>query len=360
MNKMSGAEKMALLMCSNLRKYEPIVVCGGEELKRAFQEKNIKTFVMSFNKKDLLKTLNSLRSLIKESNVEVLHCHDNTASLYGYMLKRIYKLRVKVISHIHNCYPWIKAGGINKKIDGIFRPKYDFNITCGSRVYDFYDKYTTYFNKDKSISLSNAIDIGGITKVNYQEVKNVIKQYKIPSDKKILGFIGRLSEQKGIIPFIKEFAKYKDQFIDSRILLVGNGDQETEVKELISKLNLQDMFIVTGFQEDIYKFYPIIDVLFLPSIYEGLPMVLLEGMAFKKPVVSMDVGSINELVTRETGSLVQAGAYKELMEKLARVKNNEDIAKRYAINGYNFVEKKYNIKHYVAKIEGIYDNVLNN
>ena len=68
-------------------------------------------------------------NLIKEKNIEILHCHDNTASLYGYMLKKIYKLDVKVISHIHNCYPWIKTGGINKKIDGIFRPKYDFTIS---------------------------------------------------------------------------------------------------------------------------------------------------------------------------------------------------------------------------------------
>ena len=43
-------------------------------------------------------------------------------------------------------------------------------------------------------------------------------------------------------------------------------------------------------------FYPIIDVFFLPSLYEGLPMVLLEAMAFKKAIISMNVGSINEVI----------------------------------------------------------------
>ena len=209
MNKMSGAEKMALLMCSNFKKYEPIVVCGGESLKKAFDDKGIDTYALSFGKKDLLKTLKNLKSLIKEKNIEILHCHDNTASLYGYMLKKIYMLDVKVISHIHNCYPWIKAGGINKKIDGIFRPKYDFNITCGRRVYDFYDKYAPYFNNDKTESLSNAMDIEGITNIDFNDVENVRKEFNIPKDKKILGFIGRLSEQKGIVPFINEFAKNK-------------------------------------------------------------------------------------------------------------------------------------------------------
>ena len=45
MNKMSGAEKMALLMCSNFKKYEPIVVCGGESLKKAFDDKGIDTYI---------------------------------------------------------------------------------------------------------------------------------------------------------------------------------------------------------------------------------------------------------------------------------------------------------------------------
>ena len=93
------------------------------------------------------------------------------------------------------------------------------------------------------------------------------------------------------------------------------------------------------FKMIVYKFYPIIDVFFLPSIYEGLPMVLLEAMAFKKAVVSMDVGSINELVTKETGVLVRAGAYKEFIDKLEKVKNNKNIAEKYSINGYNFVQK---------------------
>ena len=63
MNKMSGAEKMALLMCSNFKKYEPIVVCGGESLKKAFDDKGIDTYALSFGKKDLLKTLKNLKSI---------------------------------------------------------------------------------------------------------------------------------------------------------------------------------------------------------------------------------------------------------------------------------------------------------
>ena len=350
---------MALLMCSNLKKYQPIVVCGGESLKKAFDDKGIDTYALSFGKKDLLKTLRSLKSLIKEKNIEILHCHDNTASLYGYMLKKIYMLDIKVISHIHNCYPWIKAGGINKKIDGIFRPKYDFNITCGRRVYDFYDKYAPYFNKNKAESLSNAMDIDGITNINFNDVENVRNEFNIPKDKKILGFIGRLSEQKGILPFINEFAKHKKKFQDCKVLLVGNGEQEKQVKELIKQLKIEEYFILTGFQDNIYKFYPIVDIMLLPSLYEGLPMVLLEAMAFKKIVISMNVGSISEVIKDNyNGILVNKNEYNQFIKKIYGLKEQQEFKKFIGKNAYYTIRNNYSIDKYINRLEAIYNEIV--
>ena len=71
----------------------------------------------------------------------------------------------------------------------------------------------------------------------------------------------------------------------------------------MGKLKLEDIFILTGFQEKVNVFYQIIDVFFLPSLYEGLPMVLLEAMAFKKAVISMNVGSISEVIKNKIISL---------------------------------------------------------
>ena len=50
MNKLSGAEKLALILCKNLNKYEPIVVCGGDNLANIFRNENIRTYIIDFNK----------------------------------------------------------------------------------------------------------------------------------------------------------------------------------------------------------------------------------------------------------------------------------------------------------------------
>ena len=79
------------------------------------------------------------------------------------------------------------------------------------------------------------------------------------------------------------------------------------------------MFILTGFQEDIYKFYPLIDIVFLPSRYEGLPMVLLEAMAFNKAIVSMDVGSISQIIQDGiNGYLIPKGDFVAICKKIGK------------------------------------------
>ena len=170
MNKMSGAERMALLICKNMKQYKPVVVCGGENLSNIFSENEIKSYNMKFSIKNLLGSISNLNKIIKNENIKIVHAHDNTASLISYLAKKLFKLDVKIISHIHNCYPFLKGNGFNKKIDKYLRNKYDFNITCGKIVTDFYKENTDYFNENKNLTLSNAMDIDYITNVDRKSV----------------------------------------------------------------------------------------------------------------------------------------------------------------------------------------------
>lgn len=358
MNKLSGAEKMALLICKNMKEYEPIVLCGGDNLKNVFEENNIKSYSIEFSNKNIIKDIRKIRDIVEEG-IDIIHAHDNTASVISYLSKRIFNLKVKIISHIHSCYPWLKENGVNKKIDSILRPKYDYNIACGKIVYDFYKDNTKYFNKEKITILSNAIDINEINNFDISKTEEVRKEFNILKDRIVIGFIGRLDNEKGIIPFIKELVKYKDKFNDSKFLLVGNGSQEEEVKNLIKENGLEELFILTGFQEDVYSFYPIIDIFFLPSLYEGLPMVLLEAMAFGKAIISTDVGSISEVINKDTGSLIRACQYKSFIKELINLKDNKELIEFYSINAKRSVEENFNIKKYINYIENqLYKQII--
>lgn len=358
MNKLSGAEKLALILCENLKEYEPIVICGGNKLQSIFKEKNIKSYSVAFDTLSLKLIAKELSSIIKENNIRLIHAHDNKASIYSYITKKIYRLDVKIISHIHSCYPWLTTRNPNKMIDSIIRKKYDINIVCGSHVYDFYSENTNYVNNDNFKILSNAIDIEDIVKYDKRSNK-ICKQYNIPTNKTIIGYVGRLVELKGLIPFINEFNKYKHEFKDSVIMLVGSGEQEDEIKNTIKSLGLDEYFILTGNQDNVYEIYPEIDIFILPSLYEGLPMVLLEAMSFKIPIISMNVGSIKELVKdKENGYLIEKENYQCFIKRLIELKNDKEDIKQYGENGFKIIKNNYDVATYIRKLETIYDDVI--
>ena len=64
MDKLSGAEKMALLICKNMKEYEPVVVCGGENLKGIFENEGIKSYSLNFSNKKILKTIFQIKNII--------------------------------------------------------------------------------------------------------------------------------------------------------------------------------------------------------------------------------------------------------------------------------------------------------
>lgn len=357
MNKMSGAERMALLMCKNLKSFEPIVVCGGDNLKKVFEDNGIKTYSVKFSNKKLLTVVNELKKIIKENNIKIVHAHDNNASLSAYLTKRIFRLDIKVVSHIHSCYPWLKENGINKKLDKHLRPKYDINIFCGNEVYNFYINNSDYIKQETTKILSNAVDITMNRNIKRYDKDKLKGLYNIPKNRTVLGFIGRLCDIKGIIPFINEVSKSREQFNDSVILLIGSGDQEDEVKRLINELGLNNLFILTGFQEDVNKFYKIIDIFFLSSRYEGLPMVILEAMAFGKPIISMNVGGIGEVIRDNTGKLIESGNYMKFIEELIKIKDNKEIQKLYSNNAYKVISDSYDIKKYIKDLEEKYNEL---
>lgn len=355
MNKLSGAERMGLLICKHMSEVESYVITGGAELAVVFEKEGIQTSHLNFSIKQLPQVIKQLNQFIKEKQIDIVHAHDNIASLSAYLTKKRYGLKVKIVSHIHNCYPWLEGNGVHKRIDRFIRPKYDFNIACGQIVYDYYEQHAPYFNPKKTCILSNAIDTSHLGATPQHQIDEIRKAFNIPTDQMIIGYIGRLSEQKGMIPFIQVLKNYKNQFKNCKFLIVGSGEQEDEIKKLINEVGLGDLFIFTGFQANVYPFYQLIDIFFLPSLYEGLPMVLLEAIGSGVPTISMNVGSISEvIIDNKTGVLIEPGEYERFLAELINLCNNFSIQKRYKQSGKLIIKEKFNITQYLEKLFDIY------
>lgn len=359
MNKLSGAERMGLLICKHMIGVESFVLTGGEELANVFLQEGIEARHLNFSVKNMLPLTRQLKNFIKEKKIDIIHAHDNIASLAAILTKKRYGLTVKVVSHIHNCYPWLETGGIHRRIDQWVRPQYDYNIACGKIVFDYYKANTTYFNLEKTTILSNAIDLKTLKNVSMDRVDEIREKFNLPTNQTIIGYIGRLSEQKGMIPFIKALPPFKEAFEDCKFLIVGSGEQEEEVKQLVEELGLSELFIFAGFQSDVYPFYQLIDIFFLPSLYEGLPMVLLEAVGSGVPTISMNVGSISEVIIPEkTGLLIEPENHIEFVKELIRFKNDDLLREQVATLGTDHVQSQFNINEYNRLLKTVYEQIV--
>jgi colanic acid/amylovoran biosynthesis glycosyltransferase len=131
--------------------------------------------------------------------------------------------------------------------------------------------------------------------------------------------IGRLSEQKGHLLLVEAAHRLANQGVDFELVLIGDGHIRPDIEALVQRHNLQARVRITGWLDDRQVREEILAAraLVLPSFAEGLPVVIMEAMALRRPVISTFVAGIPELVhTGEHGWLVPAGDVEALVDAM--------------------------------------------
>lgn len=169
------------------------------------------------------------------------------------------------------------------------------------------------------------------------------EEMNINPQKPVVLFVGNLVWQKGI-----EYLIMAKEFLDedAEIVIVGDGPLFEELKAIVEFEKIKGI-IFTGARNDIENIMPAADIFVLPSLSEGRPTVILEAMASGLPVVATNVGGIPEIVTEETGILVNPedsvglaeAVNKILQDKELKEKMNE-AARKHALN-YSSIKIPY-------------------
>ncbi|PUU86050.1 glycosyltransferase, partial [Halanaerobium sp.] len=167
----------------------------------------------------------------------------------------------------------------------------------------------------------------------------------------IIGNIGRLSYQKGhefLIEAIELLKQERDDFV---VLIIGDGEREAEIKNLVSDKGLGDYIIFTGFRDDVYNLLPGLDFLVHTARWEGFGFVIAEAMAAGLPVVSTDVSNISEIIVDgKTGYLAEAGNNEDIASKMLKMitqKNKID----FGIKGRKVIENNFSLKIMIENIK---------
>jgi glycosyltransferase involved in cell wall biosynthesis len=145
----------------------------------------------------------------------------------------------------------------------------------------------------------------------------------------------------------------------SKLLIVGDGPLRKELEDLSKERGIRDNVIFAGFRSDIKEILSAVDLLVVPSLLEGFPMVTLEAMAMAKPIVATRIDGITEQISDGVdGILVPPKDPSALTEAVIKVLNDQELARSMGMSARKKVEREFSIEKMVAETEEVYMSVL--
>ncbi|TYO93236.1 glycosyltransferase family 4 protein [Desulfallas thermosapovorans] len=209
---------------------------------------------------------------------------------------------------------------------------------------------------------SNGIDVSRFASMNEGALKHekIRCQLGIPEDVPVIGFVGRLTKDKGIIELIKAYKVVKSAFPDVRLILIGRYEEGDPVPQNIREEIKSDKNIIqTGYVNDVAPYYRIMDCLAFPTHREGLGNVALEAAAAGVPVVgTLATGVVDAVIHGETGLLSPIGDVKALADNLIWVLKDENLRKRLGNAGRKYVEEHFQSEYIWQELKDFYLKVL--
>ena len=170
--------------------------------------------------------------------------------------------------------------------------------------------------------------------------------------------VGRMADRKGHIFALKTVAEIRKRIPDYRLVFVGEGEIEEDLRQEAERLGLTDEVIWAGFRRDVPAILASVDLLILPSEDESLPFVILEAMGSRLPVVATDVGGISEQVEDGvTGRLIRPRDLAGLAEAVAEVLGRSDRGRSLGEAGRRKLEAEFSIEASVGRVPEIYSDI---
>jgi len=363
----SGGEKVLFDLAVSLKErgHEVIVVCPDPgQLPDELGKAGIRSEIIPFHKTYDLRAARRLARFIKQEKIEVLHSHSMLTNIISRLAS--HWARVPVSVSTEHLTMELARGGRSRKISERLKARY----------YRIVDNYTSRYNR-QVIAVSNAVrdDLieQGINPERITVIQNGIRIPEIDPEagsrirrelgvhegKTVIGAVGRLSPQKDYPTLLRAFREVVRTSPGSILLIAGDGYLRDTLEKLSQELGISEKVIFLGYRSNVLEIVAAFDIYALSSLWEGLPLAVLEAMALGKPVAASAVpGTKEAIVEGETGFLAPLKDAHSLAEKIVELIRNPDKARKMGEAGRRRVVERFSLKRMVDEHEVLYQRYL--
>lgn len=208
---------------------------------------------------------------------------------------------------------------------------------------------------------SNGIDVHRFSPRPGESPEEIKGTLGIPPGAPVVGFVGRLTRDKGVPELIEAFDEVLEAVPSARLLLVGWFDASDDAvsEEVRRRVERHPQIVHTGFVADTAPYYRAMDMMVLPTLREGFPNVVLEAAATEIPVITtLSTGSRDAVLPEITGLLIPAGYPQAIAEAVLRLIRNPDDRRRMGKAARVWVTEQFHDRHVRGLTVGYYKRLL--
>ena len=249
-----------------------------------------------------MRTVSALSRQIDSCNADVLHVHDYKSAFYAWLATRR-RPHVKLVATMHGWVEASRALRLYNTLEIALLRHFDALAVVSEKQINRLSRAgipaKDIVQIDNGIVISSVID---------SPPASLRAELGLENAGHVFAAVGRLSSEKNLALLIDAFTSVVAAHPDARLLLAGDGPERQALQAKVAQSGLQGKVRFAGTRSDMQQIYPLLDCLVLPSLSEGMPLVVLEAMSRGIPVIASAVGEVPRLLAHsQYGQVVPIG-----------------------------------------------------
>lgn len=363
-----GTEQQTLLLAKALvdSGYHVEVCCYFEydaKMVAEFKEAGADVSLLKWSRDaGIIKFVRYLSTIFRAKAPDVLHIQYITPGLLPIIAAKLARVPV-VLATVH--YPGTPHGFM-AHLPLRFAAKLSDCFTCVSVAAEkswFGDSfllnpsYSHDITTRKHLTIPNAVDIEAIAQLCAEKTPKVLETSNRLKGKTVIGTAARLYHEKGVDVLLKAFAVVQKSALNVHLLIVGDGVQNDYLQKLASDLGIDDACSWLGRLpwNEAMAYLTLMDIVVVPSRFEGFGLTAIEAMACKKPVVASNVDGLAEIIQdRQNGFLVSPEDVNGFAKRILELIKDEARRKSIGEAARKCVEEKYAYPMFRERVRALY------
>lgn len=306
-----------------------------------------------------IKAIVELRKIIKQEKYDIIHTHTPMGAVVTRIALKLSRVKnVKIVYTAHGFHFFKGCSWINYilfyPVEKILSKYTNMIITINKEDYEFAKKH---FKTDiRYIPGIGFNEENFKKKMNKKEKKLFRKSLGLSNDDYVISYVAEISKRKRHDYLLKVISKMN--ITNEKFLFIGDDTKIGIIRRLIDKYNLDSVVKIIGFNNEVYKYLDISDLVLSVSMQEGLPLNIMEAMYKEKAIIVTDCRGNRDLIKNNVNGLVVSLNDKdELIDAISKLKNNKDLSLKLGIKNKDIIFK-YSINSVMPKMEKIYKDLM--